>query len=514
MDNVTFELVRPLEADARLILEWRNDPLTRQMSFHQEPKVWESFFSEFLEEYFSFLPPLFIIQNGQRVGFLRFRPIAHPTGLLRQAVDISIQVAPQFRGKGIGAKALIEALIWLKTSDIDDVYAEVKEENKASQKIFEEAGFIKLHEGIKVIENSSYPITRYFAELKPDLPNKPVFIIAEAGSNWRAGSPQEDMARAKKLIDVAKEAGCDAVKFQVFRPETTYVPNAGSSDYLSEQGVNTSMQALFQDLKMPYEMIEVLANYCQQVGIEFMATSFSKQDFAHIDPFVKRHKIASYELGHIHLLELAAKSLKPLILSVGAAIIEEIAWAVSTVRQFHKEGSITLLQCTAKYPAEPSSMHLKTIPWLRKRFNVSVGLSDHSLHPLAAPVTAVALGAKVIEKHFTLDKNLNGPDHAFAVTPQELKNLVTAVREAEMMLGSSVKLIDPSEEELRFFAKRGLQAIQEIKKGDTFKEEENFAILRPGQRRLGIHPKYIRELDGKTSNRHIPLGDGIQMGDF
>jgi N-acetylneuraminate synthase len=151
---------------------------------------------------------------------------------------------------------------------------------------------------------------------------------------------------------------------------------------------------------------------------------------------------------------------------------------------------------------------------MKQRFKVDVGLSDHSNDPICAPIAAVALGATVIEKHFTLDKRLPGPDHAFAITPDELKQLVQAVREVEQMKGSFVKVVDPDEEELRSFARRGVQAIQEIPCGAAFHEGSNISILRPGKQTLGIHPKYISDIEGKSAKRTIPLGSGVLPEDY
>ncbi|MCZ7587139.1 MAG: N-acetylneuraminate synthase family protein [Deltaproteobacteria bacterium] len=219
-----------------------------------------------------------------------------------------------------------------------------------------------------------------------------VFVIAEAGSNWRMGTPARDMKMAKTLIDAAADAGADAVKFQTYRPETVYVPNAGDSDYLSEAGIKESITEIFRDLSMPYEMIPELAAYAAEKNIEFMSTPFSVRDFSEIDPHVRRHKIASYEISHVRLLEAAGQSGKPLVLSTGASVEADIAWAVDTYRSAGG-ADLTLMQCTAKYPAPVSSLNLRTLPWLRDRFGVRVGLSDHSRHPTWAPVAAVALGA-------------------------------------------------------------------------------------------------------------------------
>lgn len=340
-----------------------------------------------------------------------------------------------------------------------------------------------------------------------------VFIIAEAGSNWRMGTKKRDLAAARTLIEAAAEAGADAVKFQTYRPETVYVTNAGASDYLSAAGISDDIHEIFADLAMPYEMIPELMKHAQLHGIKFMSSPFSVADFDAIDPYVEAHKIASFELSHLRLLERAARSKKPLFLSCGASNVRDITWAVDT---FHAAGGkdLVLLQCTSKYPAPASSLNLRVIPWLRQRFNLPVGLSDHSREPTTAPIAAVALGAHVIEKHFTLNNNLPGPDHAFAITVPELRELVRQIRLTEQMLGSADKVIQEDEAELAAYARRGVQAISPIAQGELLREGVNIDTLRPGKQRLGIHPKHLQRIEGKPTTRDIPIGDGIHYGDW
>lgn len=520
-EKINFELVRLIQKDADLIFQWRNDPETLANSYHTKPKEKTAFYREFVSDYFLFpdLPPLFAVEDNVKVAFLRFDPVEDfafsGQGKPRKCCSISINVAPQARGRGIGSFLLEAIKTWIKQQGYEALFGEVKIENEKSQKAFLRAGYRRLGEYIKIVDDCrNVPIIRYAADIVPPAsPEKPVFVVAEAGSNWRMGSYQRDLAMAKTLITIAADAGADAVKFQVFRPESIYVPNAGISGYLQESGIEEPVQALFKDLMMPYEMIEALYTICQRIGIEFMATPFSRSDFEAVDPFVKRHKIASYELNHPHLLDLAVKSRKPLILSTGASTEDEISWAV---RRFFQNGGndLTLLQCTACYPAPAGSMHLHSIPWLKKRFKVDVGLSDHSDDPICAPIAAVALGAAVIEKHFTLDKRLPGPDHAFALSPDELKQMVQAIRKAQLMRGSFIKIIDPAELELRGFARRGVQAIQDIPCGAALHEGSNIAILRPGKQPLGLHPKYLPEIEGKIAARAIPMGSGLKIGDY
>ena len=344
--------------------------------------------------------------------------------------------------------------------------------------------------------------------------NKPgVFIIAEAGSNWKAGSPAQDWKRACELVNAAKHAGADAVKFQTFRADSVYVPNAGSSGYLSKNGIQDSITDIFKRLAMPYEMIPRLASYCRKKKIEFMSSFFSTDDFHAVDPWVRRHKIASYEITHLRLLELAARSKKPLILSTGASTVQDIDWAVN---YFYKQGGkeISLMQCTAKYPAPLSALTLRVIPFLAKRYGVCAGFSDHSTDALTGPVAAAALGAKIIEKHFTLNRKLKGPDHAFAIEPGELRSMVHAIRGCQAALGDGNKHVLPQERELYFYAQRALQAVKEISRGDILREGDNLAILRPGSRKKGAHPRFILQAQGRRAKRNIALGNGIQKKDF
>ena len=516
MPDISLECVRPIESHARLIMQWRNDPDTLAMSFHTQPKQWESFYPEFINSYFAFpdLPPLFIWYEGQRVAFLRFTPVPDPVDRTRRCCDISINVAPQWRRKGIGQYILSEAKSWVAQQGYDDLYAMVKKENAISIKAFLHAGYTQLDDFLYTVPDTDeqIPICRFLAPLTP-AHSGAVFIIAEAGSNWHVGDAKSDMAMAKKMIEIAAAAGVDAVKFQVFRPETIYVPNAGASDYLAEGGLVKDIREIFEDIVLPYDMIPELAAHCQKSGVHFMASAFSKQDFEAIDPYVSIHKLASYEIAHLRLVELLAHSKKPIFMSTGAALEHEINWTLETIKALHG-GPVTLLQCTAKYTAPPPSMHLNTIPWLKNRFKVPVGLSDHSRDPICAPVAAVALGARVIEKHFTLDNTLQGPDHFFAVNPDELRQMVAAIRQVEPMLGSPVKIIDPCEEELFYFCKRGVQAIKDITAGEPLREGFNIDILRPGKQVRGVHPKLLDEMEGKPAKRAIKLGTGIQKGDW
>ena len=343
--------------------------------------------------------------------------------------------------------------------------------------------------------------------LKIDDPNH-TFIIAEAGSNWKSGSYEEDLEQAKKLIKIASNSGADAVKFQTYRADTVYAYNAGNSNYLAEQGINKEINEIFEYLSMPYEMISELSQICNDEKIIFMSTPFSVEDAKQIDPFVSLHKIASFEINHVRLIEFLSKTEKPILISTGASTFDEIDFAVNLIKN-NKNNEIGLLQCTSKYPAPIESLNLSAIPKMKERYNIPIGLSAHSVEPLIGPLTAVGLGATIIEKHFTLDKNLTGPDHSFAITPQELELMVKSIRQADKTKGNGKKMILDEEQELLLFAKRRIQAIKDIRKGDILKEGFNFEVLRPGNRIRGLEPRFLDKINGTKSTKDVLKGDGI-----
>ncbi len=343
--------------------------------------------------------------------------------------------------------------------------------------------------------------------LKIDDPNH-TFIIAEAGSNWKSGSYEEDLEQAKKLIKIASKAGADAVKFQTYKADTVYAYNAGNSNYLAEQGINKEINEIFEYLSMPYEMISELSQICNDEKIIFMSTPFSVEDAKQIDPFVSLHKIASFEINHVRLIEFLSKTEKPILISTGASTFGEIDFAVNLIKN-NKNNEIGLLQCTSKYPAPIESLNLSAIPKMKERYNIPIGFSDHSVEPLIGPLTAVGLGATIIEKHFTLDKNLTGPDHSFAITPQELELMVKSIRQADKTKGNGKKIILNEEQELLLFAKRRIQAIKDIRKGDILKEGFNFEVLRPGNRIRGLEPRFLDKINGAKSTKDVLKGDGI-----
>ncbi|MDC0186975.1 N-acetylneuraminate synthase family protein [Candidatus Nitrosopelagicus sp.] len=338
-----------------------------------------------------------------------------------------------------------------------------------------------------------------------------LFIIAEAGSNWKHGTEKQDLNQAKKLIKTASLCGADAIKFQTY-DSSVYVENAGKSNYLSKKGIKKSVNEIFNEFSMSYKMLPKLQKLCKQYDIEFMSTPFSVKDVNAIDKFVNIHKLASYEINHIPMLHALAKTKKPIIVSTGASTLEEINFAIKTIKKYNNK--ICLLQCTSKYPAKPESLNLSVIPSLKNKYKLPIGLSDHSIDPIVAPLTAVGLGATIIEKHFTLDKSSNGPDHYFSLNPTELKLMISALRNSKKSIGNPIKKIHNDEKELRKFAHRSIQAIKNIKNGEKLILGKNIDLLRPGNRKRGLDPRFLNKILHKKSNKKINVGDGISLKDI
>jgi len=333
--------------------------------------------------------------------------------------------------------------------------------------------------------------------------DEPTFVIAEAGSNHNG-----DFELAKELIDVAAGAGADAVKFQTFRAEDMYIEESGEVEYLDD---DRSIYDIIESMEMPYEWIPELRDYCHDQGVQFLSTPFDERSARELEEYVPAWKVASYTSSHIPFLEFLAGTDKPIIMSTGAHELDEVAESVDVLREAGVS-DLVLLQCVAAYPTPLSDINVRVIKTLQEEFGVLAGLSDHTLDPVTAPAAAVALGASVVEKHFTLNKSMEGPDHKFALEPDELDRMVSAVRDTETALGSTEKRVLDIEEELYEKARRTMQAVDEIDAGEEF-TPENVKVLRPGERDAGLHPKFYDEIIGETAARTVQKGRGIQWRD-
>ena len=320
---------------------------------------------------------------------------------------------------------------------------------------------------------------------------EPTFIIAEAGSNHDG-----KFKRAKELIDKAANAGVDAVKFQTFRVEQMY-----------RGGRNQNLQDTFSQYEMPYDWIPRLHEYCEDRGVLFLSTPFDEQSADELAEYVPAFKIASLTASHKPLLEHVGQYNKPVILSTGAQTINEVRESVEILRDAGTD-EIVLLQCVSSYPTPLEDSNIRVIDTLQEQFGVPSGLSDHTLDPIVAPMAAVARGGAVIEKHFTTDNSREGLDHSYALEPDELKTMVSMIRDTETALGSPEKTVLPVEQDLRESARRSLQAAQDIPEGTKITRDD-VAILRPGEHNRGLDPNFLDVVVGATVLEQLEQGAGI-----
>jgi len=323
-----------------------------------------------------------------------------------------------------------------------------------------------------------------------------VFIIAEVSANHG-----QDFSQAVKMIKVAKKCGADAVKFQAYKPESLTIDCDNRHFQIKHpKWGGQTLYDLYKKAYTPLNWFKRLKKVADGEGILFFATAF---DFETVDLLedigVLMHKLASFELVDLGLIEYMAKTKKPLMLSTGMANLSEIKEAVAVAK---KSGAkdITLFKCVSTYPANPAQMNLRTIPDMKKIFNCSVGISDHTLG-IASSVAAVALGATVIEKHFTLSRKIDTPDSFFSLEPQELKQLVDNAKIAQQSLGKVSYGQTKGEKKSKVF-RRSLFIVEDIKKGSAF-SEENIRSIRPSD---GLAPKHLKKVLGKKAKKNIKKG--------
>jgi N-acetylneuraminate synthase/N,N'-diacetyllegionaminate synthase len=329
--------------------------------------------------------------------------------------------------------------------------------------------------------------------------DEPCFIIAEAGSNHNGSLEQ-----AKNLIDVAAEAQANAVKFQIYKAESLYSKHTPEFSYLKGQNV----YELIKQIETPREWIKELAKYCEDRNITFLATPFDFEAVDLLDEYVPAFKIASFEIVDLELLKYAAEKGKPMIISTGMANLGEIEDAINAIKSVGNE-DIVLLHCNSLYPTPIEVVNLEAIGTMKNAFKVPVGFSDHTLG-LHIPIAAVAMNACVIEKHFTLDRDLPGPDHSFAIEPAELKEMVKGVREVAKAKGNGIKEKSELEsEEMYIKARRSIHAKVDIPK-ETKITRNMLVVKRPG---YGIKPKFIDIVVGREAKRDVKEDEWITWED-
>lgn len=325
--------------------------------------------------------------------------------------------------------------------------------------------------------------------------NQPCYIIAEIGSNHNC-----DFDTAKRLIDVAQEAGCDAVKFQSYTADGLYSKfTPRISEMEGRTHPNETPYELIKRIEMPVEWHQPLSEYCRKVGITFCSTPFDESMVDVLEEVaVPFYKVASYEITYYSMLAKIARTGKPVILSTGNSDLKDIELAVDTLKS-NGCRELALLHCVSQYPAVYEDMNLKCIKTLRDAFHCIIGLSDHTTDSLSS-MMAVSLGVSIIEKHITMDRKSFGPDHPFSLEPKQLKEFVVAIRNAEIILGDGIKKVCPSERENHKIGRRSIIAAVDIKKGEVLTSEK-LVVKRPA---LGIHPKDLPAVIGKKVTKDIP----------
>lgn len=329
------------------------------------------------------------------------------------------------------------------------------------------------------------------------------FVIAEAGINHN-GSLQT----AKKLADAAKTAQVDCIKFQTFVPENLVTGTAEMAEYQKENvGKSSSQLRMLQELAFSFDEFRELKKYCDEIGLLFVSTPFDFDSINFLDslglPF---WKIPSGEITNFPYLRMIAKTRKPVVLSTGMSTLAEIEEAVNVLERYGSQ-NISLLHCTTEYPAPIEEINLKAIKMMNERFGVPTGYSDHT-QGILAPIIAVGVGAVIIEKHFTLDKHMKGPDHKASLEPEELTEMVKQIRKAEKMLsGTGIKERMPSEEKNMAVARKSIVAKVEIKKGEVF-TEDNLTTKRPG---TGLNPMKWENVIGQKAKKDFKVDEFIIM---
>lgn len=329
-----------------------------------------------------------------------------------------------------------------------------------------------------------------------------VYIIAEAGVNHNGS-----IKLAKKMVDEAKKAGADCIKFQTYVSKNIVSKSAGKAEYQKQQtDANESQMDMLKKLELSFNEFVELSEYCREKDIEFLSTAFDFDSIDFLDGLnMKRWKIPSGDITNLPYLIKIAKLGKSVILSTGMSTMEDIKAAVTALRE-NGSVDITVLHCTTEYPTPYEDVNLSAMRTIQNEFNVPVGYSDHT-RGIEIPIAAVAMGATFIEKHFTLDRDMEGPDHKASLEPDELKAMVRAIRNVELSIGSGDKKPAESEKKNMAIARKSIIAKRDIKKGEVF-AEGNITVKRPGN---GISPMRWFEVLGQVAVRDFEEDELIEI---
>jgi len=332
-----------------------------------------------------------------------------------------------------------------------------------------------------------------------------VYIIAEAGVNHNG-----DINLAYKLIDVAVEAGADAVKFQTFKAKNLVSKYTDMATYQKNNtGYGSEQLKMLERFELNFEDFIKLKKYCDEKEIDFLSSPFDFESIDFLENLVPYYKIPSGEIINLPYLKKIAEKHKPIIMSTGMATLSEVEKALNVIYEVNKNAEIYLLHCTTNYPTPFEEVNLRAMLTLKEAFKLPVGYSDHTLG-IDVPIAAVAMGAQIIEKHFTLDKNLSGPDHKASLEPYELKEMVRAIRNVEKALGDGIKKPNKSEMEIMKVVRKKLVAARDIEKGEIITEND-IMIKRANE---GLVPEYYEIIIGKRLLKSIKEDEGFTWSHF
>lgn len=467
--------------DIKNVFDLFNDDFVRKHSLRSQKISWDEHQQWYTNRLRNTDSPFYIIEdeNNDFIGQVRIDNT--------DETIISISLTQEYRGQRLSSEIL---KLCSEKCGFDNIVAYVKESNERSLRAFKKAGYklINIDNGIcKLVYTKS------------------VYIIAEMSANHCG-----DKELAKKIIAKAKECGADAVKIQTYTADTMTIDC--KTDIFKVKGGTLwdgkYLYDLYKEAYTPWEWQKELKEYADSIGIDFFSTPFDKTAVDFLENMnVTKYKIASFEAIDYPLIKYAASKGKPMIISTGISTLEEIQEAINVCKSAGNN-DITILKCTSAYPAELKDMNLITIKDMYERFapqGVKIGLSDHTMN-IETPIAAVALGATVIEKHFTLDRSLGGADADFSLNPEKFSAMVNAVRNTQKLLGTVNYEVNPDN---KIFA-RSLFAVKDIKKGDKF-TPENIRSIRPGS---GLHPKYYDEILQKTATQDISRGTPLKTEYF
>lgn len=468
-------------SDMEDIFHLSNDSLVRKNSRNTDLIQWVDHVKWFSSRIRS-SDPYYVVREitGQLIAQVRF-----DSG---DKNIISISIKAEYRGKGLSVPIILNCT---KKSKLNNILAYIKKDNIASQKAFSKAGYNFIS------EDSEYKIYKF--------KNDSVYVIAEMSANHCGNK-----SLAKDIISAAKESGADAIKIQTYKPDTMTIDC--KSDLFTVKGGtlwdNKYLYDLYAEAFTPWEWQADLKDYADSIGIDFFSTPFDTTAVDFLETLkVKKYKIASFEAIDYPFVKYVASFQKPMIISTGISSFEEIQDVINVCKSVGNN-DITLLKCTSAYPAKLEDMNLSTITDMYEKFcsqGVKIGLSDHTLG-IEAPIVAVSLGAKVIEKHFTLDRSLGGADAAFSLNVDEFSSMVKSIRNTEKLLGKTDYSVNVNN---RIFA-RSLFVVKDINQGEVL-TEENIRSIRPG---FGLHPKNYNLVIGKKASKFLARGKPLEQSDF